>query len=643
MSEASAEVAQTASAATTDDGFRLPGIPKWTGPALAILLCLGVALYPLIDSSFFGMGRIELTLFYMMAAIGLNFVHGYGGVLMVGQPALMTVAGYTAGILSVRYGWGFMATFFLAILAAVALSVFMCSPSLRVQGWYLAVLSFMGVALVPDVVYAFYETTGGGDGLPGVGRVEFFGHEPPRWVIFEIILAFTIVFFLTTRNLIKSGWGISLLALRDHPFMASASGVNLIRVRAAVFMLSGVPCGVAGAMYAHSQEFFSATTFGPTIVLLLIGGVLLGGRGTLWGPVFGVIIFSTISLWLGPFNLWNPFILGMGVLASALLFRLGIVGTAKQFWGRHGPSKGAAARLLAEETDFETSIEPLDEKPLLEITGVTKHFGGTYALQDVGLTVEGGTVTVVIGANGSGKTTLLNCVSGFITPDSGEVILNGEDIASVAAHNRAHRGIGRTFQVPRLIEELTVRENVELGVFGLHPQTVGASIFRTPWFYSRQAAAAERAVIACRELGLSDRAIAAQASELTLALKRMVEIARALAADATLICLDEPVAGLNVVAQARVQSVLREVADSGRAVLLIEHNLPFVLSVADELILLRDGQVEDRGTPADAGDHDRPLGSYFQTFVAKDDRAKVEEAIRAAEAARELGDSPRAR
>jgi branched-chain amino acid transport system permease protein len=641
VSEARFEAGQAPATAAADESFRLPAMPPWLGPALAVLLCVSVASYPLFDSTFFGMGRIELTLFYMMAAIGLNFVHGFGGVLMVGQPALMTVGGYTAGILSTRYGWEFLATFPIAIAAAVALSVFMCSPSLRVQGWYLAVLSFMGVALVPDVVYAFYETTGGGDGLPGIAPVEFFGNEPPRWVVFELVLLLTIIFFVTSRNLIKSGWGTSLLALRDHPYMATASGVNRIRVRAAVFTLSGIPCGVAGAMYAHSQEFFSASNFGPTIVLLLIGGVLLGGRGTLWGPVFGVTIFSAISLWLGPFNIWNPFILGMGVLAAAVLFRFGIVGTAVQFWGKHGPSKGAAARLLTEEVDTSLAIAPLEAKPVLGIRGVTKHFGGTYALQDIDLTAKGGSIVVVIGANGSGKTTLLNCVNGFVKPDSGEIALDGDDIASVPMHRRAHRGIGRTFQVPRLVEELTVRQNVELGVFGLHPQTVGASMFRLPWYYSRQAAAAEKAVAACRALGLSERAISAQASELTLALKRMVEIARALAADASLICLDEPVAGLNVVAQERVATVLRELAASGRAVLLIEHNLPFVLSVADELILLREGRVEDRGSPADAGDPNRPLGSYFQTFVAKADQAKVEEAIRKAAAARGQGDAPR--
>jgi branched-chain amino acid transport system permease protein len=613
---------------------RLREPPRWLRWALPLAVCAAAAAYPLLDSTIFGMSRIELMLFYMMAAIALNMVHGYGGVLMLGQPALMTVGGYTAGILSVRHGWDFWATVPLAILAAVALSVFMSLPSLRVQGWYLAVLSFMGVALVPDVVNSFYETTGGGDGLPRIQPIEVGGSEPPRWVLYEVIVLVTIACWLAARNLVKSGWGTSLLALRDHPFMATAAGVSAIRVRAALFMLTGVPCGIAGALYAHTQQFFSASNFGPYLVLLLIGGVLLGGRGTLWGPVLGVVIFSGISLWLGPFSLYNPFILGLGVLVTALVFRLGIVGTVEHWWATHGPSKGAAKRLLTVDAVPATAITPLADPPRLEVREIAKHFGGNYALQNVGLTVPGGSIITVIGANGSGKTTLLNCISGFVTPDSGRVLLNGREISSVPGHRRAHLGMARTFQVPRLIEELTVRENVELGVFGLDPQTVGASIFRTPRFRVRQAAAAERALAACKALGLSERGVNARASELTLALKRTVEIARALAADAAVICLDEPVAGLNHAAQGRVAAVLRDLAASGRAVLLIEHNLPFVLSVSDELILLEDGELVDRGVPADAGDPSRPLGAYFQTFAAKADKAELERAVRAAEGER---------
>jgi branched-chain amino acid transport system permease protein len=610
----------------------VPAVPKWFGWALPVAVFGLLALYPMLDPTTFSISRLELLLFYGMAAISLNLVHGYGGVLMLGQPALMTAAGYTTGILSNEYEWNVWVTISLATLASVLLSLFMASPGLRVRGWYLAVLSFMAVALVPDVVDAFHETTGGSDGLPGIIPIQFGGETPERWVIFEIVLLFTVIFWIASRNLVKSGWGDSLLALRDHPHMATASGVSSLRVHAALFALTGIPCGVAGALYAHSQQFFSASNFGPTLVLLLIGGVLLGGRGTLWGPLVGVAIFGGISFWLGPFSLWNPFILGVGVLVAALMFRLGIVGTLQQFWAIHGPER-KTSRLLTEDELPPTSIAPLESPPRLEVGGISKHFGGTYALRDVGLAVNGGSILTVVGANGSGKTTLLNCVSGFVTPDEGEIVLNGENIVGVPAHRRAHLGIARTFQVPRLVEELTVLQNVEVGVFGLDPQSATASLFRTPGYRRRRREARERAMTACRAIGLSDRAINGPAGDLTLATRRMVEIARALAADASIICLDEPVAGLNHVAQDRVASVLRDLAASGRAVLLIEHNLPFVLSVSDSLVLLKDGELVDQGVPGDVGDVERPLGSYFQTFVATADRIKVQAAVAAARGA----------
>jgi ABC-type branched-subunit amino acid transport system ATPase component len=434
-----------------------------------------------------------------------------------------------------------------------------------------------------------------------------------------MILALTALFWFASRNLIASGWGTAVLSYRDHPYASVANGVNPMRVRAALYVLSGIPCGVAGALFANSQQFISASNFGTQTVLLFLGSVLLGGRGTNWGPVFGVTIFAGISLWLGPFSLYNPLILAVGVLVAALTFKGGIIGALERAWRRYGRSRGVGVRLLDTDLDSKTSIAPIENRPHVEIRGVTKHFAGNYALRDVGLSVPGGSVVTVVGPNGSGKTTLLNCVSGFVKPDSGEVTLDGRNLVGLKNHRRAHIGLARTFQVPRLVEELTVRENAELGVWGLNPQSVGGAIFRTPAFRRRQRVAAERAIAACRELGLGERATQVRVEELPLAVKRLVEIARALAASASVICLDEPVAGLNEAEQERVANVLRDVAASGRAVLLIEHNLPFVLNVSDQLVLLRDGQVVDHGVPVDVKDRTRPLGEYFHTFAAKTD------------------------
>lgn len=579
-----------------------------------------LAVYPLVDSTLFGLGRLELAFTYMMAAIALNFVFGYGGELAVGQPAMLTAAGYTAGILGIHHGWGFWITTPIAVVVSVVISVFMGLPALRVRGWYLGVVGFLGVAIVPNVVNAFYKTTGGTDGLPGVPPIRFFGDSlPPAWIPYELILGLTVLFWFASRNLVASGWGTTLLSYRDHPYAAVASGINPMRLRAVLYVLSGIPCGVAGSLFANSQQFISASNFGTQTVLLLLGSVLLGGRGTNWGPVFGVAIFAGINLWLGPFSLYNPLILAIGVLVAALVFKGGIIGSVKRAWRRYGRSQVITGRLLETELASDTEIAPIEHRPHLEVNDVAKHFAGNYALQDVSVEVAGGSVVTVVGPNGSGKTTLLNCVSGFVKPDRGRVTLDGRNLVGLPNHRRAHFGLARTFQVPRLVEELTVRENTELGYLGLNRQSVGGAIFRLPGFRRRRRAAAERAIAACRELGLGERATQIRVEELPLAVRRLVEIARALAAGASVICLDEPVAGLNEAEQKRVASVLRAIASSGRAVLLIEHNLPFVLEVSDRLVLLRDGRIVDEGVPVDVKDKNRPLGEYFHTFTTKTD------------------------
>jgi branched-chain amino acid transport system permease protein len=597
--------------------FRMRALRVQFVPALALGLVL--AAFPLLNDSLFALGRLELALTYLMAALALNFVFGYGGELAVGQPAMLAIAGYTAGILSVRYEWAFWITTPIAAVAGIIVSIFMGLPALRVRGWYLGVVGILGVSVVPDVINSFYSLTGGSNGLVGILPIQIGGSLPPNWLPYELILGMTLLFWLVYRNLIASGWGRMLLAYRDTPFASVASGVNPRRMRAALYILSGIPCGVAGALYAHSQQFISEDTFTTTTVLLLLGAVLLGGRGTNWGPVLGVTVFAGIQLYLGPFSAYNPLALGIGVLVAALIFKGGIIGASRKAWRRFAPSRAPAVRLLEMDSKATSSLMSIERPPSVEIHDLAKHFAGNVVLKGVDITIEGGKVITIIGPNGSGKTTLLNCVSGFVRPDEGSITLDGDNIVGRPTYDRAHCGIARTFQVPRLVEELTVRQNVELGVFGLRPQTIKGAIFRTPAFRARERMAAARATTACEALGLSERAMSVRVEELPLAVKRLVEIARALAADAAVICLDEPVAGLNEPEQARVIEVLRALADSGRAVLLIEHNLPFVLLASDELLLLRDGEVVDRGVPVDVKDRRRPLGEYFHTFTTKTD------------------------
>jgi branched-chain amino acid transport system permease protein len=597
-------------------GSGLPAEARFIPFSLEVLLGIVLLLFPLADSSALDAGRVELLLVYLMSAVALNFVLGYGGEMSIGQPVMLTAAGYTTGILSIHMGWQWWITTPIAAVVSVAISVFMGLPGIRVRGWYLGVLGFLGVALIPSIANAFESWTGGTTGLASIIPVEYNGKIAPQWVPYEILLIFTILVWIASRNLISSGWGIALLAQRDHPHAASASGVNSMKVRAATSALAGIPCGIAGSLYASIQQFTSPQTFTTQTVLLLLGAVMLGGRGRRWGPVLGVAVFGALSLWVGPFSSYNPLILGCGVVIAALLFKGGVIGAVETLWQRYFMPKSASGRMMAGNgRPPGAMIAPIGTPPRLELTGVSKRFGGVTALDSVGLTVDGGTVLTVVGANGSGKTTLLNCVSGFVSPDAGQITLNGKPVNRLASNRRAHLGFARSFQVPQLVEELTVLDNVMLGAYGLRPQTVLDALLRTPRYRKRARAATATATAACQMVGLSERVTRLKVGELPLAVRRIVEIARALAADASIICLDEPVAGLNLAEQAQVSQTLRAIAASGRAVLLIEHNLPFVLSTSDHLILLRDGKIADSGAPPEAEDTTRQLGAYFRAFA----------------------------
>jgi branched-chain amino acid transport system permease protein len=576
---------------------------------LAAGLCL-----PLVLSTGFELARYQLFLLYVIVAIGLNFAFGYAGELALGQPVLVAIAAYTAGLLSARLGWSFGQAIVPAVAAAVVASVVLALPSLRVRGWYYAVISFFAIAVLPDVLEAFAPVTGGDSGLTGIAPMALGTTILPSWAVYEVILVTAAVAWLAVRNLVVSDWGMVIRTMRDHPLAAASSGVNLHVTRAWVAVLLAIPCGLAGVEYAHSQLYLTPSNFAFDMILLLIGGVFLGGRGTLWGPVLGIAVFQGISFWVGPFSGLNQLFLGAGVLIAALFFRGGIVATGRRWRAR------LAGRRRHRATDDEVELAARPRLELeapsgtaaLSVRGVSRSFGGVVALEDVDVELRAGRVLALIGPNGSGKTTLLNLVSGFVAPDAGSVVLNGTDVSGLSANRIARLGLGRTFQVPRLVDELTVVQNVQLGLVGRDRQRVLSGLLRLPWQVGRERRGRERARHVCRLLGFSDGLMEAPAGTLPLGLKRLAEIGRAVVAGTPLVCLDEPAAGLNAPERRRLAEVLRALARTGRAVLLIEHDTRFVLDVCDELVLLKEGRVAGRGR----GGERRELEPELQEYVA---------------------------
>jgi branched-chain amino acid transport system permease protein len=277
------------------------GIGRRAPSAIILLVAVSV---PLLSQSAFNLGRFELFYLYCLPAMALNFASGYAGQLAFGQPVLMGLAAYATAILTVNSGASEWLALCVSIAVAMLASLIMGLPGLRVRGWYLAILTFFVIGVFGDLIDSFQGLTSGENGLV-VPSLSLGGNAMPQTLVYELTLAFVVVVWIAVRNIAKSDWGICLRQMRDHPGTAEACGINLWTTRVRVYLLMGIPCGLAGWLFAETQNVVAPVSFSLNLILLLIGGVFLGGEGSLWGPIIGVGIFETISLAIGPFSTWN--------------------------------------------------------------------------------------------------------------------------------------------------------------------------------------------------------------------------------------------------------------------------------------------------------------------------------------------------
>lgn len=567
---------------------------------LAVLVLAALASVPIWSSSSFNVGRFSVAVTYVMAAIGLSLAAGFAGELVLGHAAIMAVSAYVAGMLSAKLSWDFAPAMFAAIAVGVAFGLLMMSPGLRVRGWYFSLMTLFAVLVTPRVANLLDPWTGGEYGLTGIRTAALFGFRFTPVVIFECSVVCLGMIWFATANFLQSGWGLRLQALRDIPRAAQASGINLVTTRLTVYVLASLPAALAGALLAYIEQFVNAESFGMGLTLLLLTGVMLGGSGTLWGPIVGMAPLIGLSFWVGPFSEYNAIALGVGLLGGSLIFPNGIVAALAQM--KDGSSKPTSAEqsdrtaILSEADMSAANLGPPGERASLHmrVSNVTKRFGGVRALVGVDLELHRGSLVGLVGPNGSGKSTLLNMLSGFVMPDSGSIELNGNKIADWPVHRIAKAGVGRTFQIPQLIDELSAIENIGLSLVGRSIDSVITAVLRTPSVVRRERKQVDKAVSAFVDAGLPLSSIALPVAELPLGLKRIVEVARAIAPMPEILLLDEPAAGLNAEERKTLGKLLRVLRQRGMTILLVEHNVPFVTEYCDELVLLEAGTVTAR-------------------------------------------------
>ncbi|HEY0526725.1 MAG TPA: ATP-binding cassette domain-containing protein [Stellaceae bacterium] len=573
-------------------------------------------------AAFGGASSYELRLLtlagvYALLALGYQLIFGHLGALSLAQGAFFGLGAYVTGILGSQFTWGFEATFPLSILLPLALAAVVAAPVLRLESHYFA-LATLGIAQVVLLLAVnWQELTGGANGLPGVPGVRLLGEPALRrgLPLLAFVWAIAGLGALLLRQLARGLLGQAWHVLRENPVAAAASGLDAGAMRFAAFLLSAAYAGAAGALYAHTLGVISPDVLEFPIMVACLTMVVVGGQGRIAGAALGALLIVHLPEWLRFLDRYYLVAYGAALLAAICIAPEGIVGALERLYARRPPAlllpPIEARRLPVGPAAGEDAATPV----VLSVEGLAKSFGGVQALAGIDLAVRRGEILGLIGPNGSGKTTLLNLVTGLEQPDAGSIrVSGGIDIAGMPPHAiaRRHR-VARTFQSISLVDSMTaldavaVARGAALGTAGLR-----TALLAPPWRSEPATLARARgeAIDLLGRLGVAADAIR-PGGALPFGVRRRVEIARALALDPILLLLDEPAAGLDAAEQADLAGRLKELAADGIAIVVVEHNMPFLLPLAGRIVCLDRGAAIAEGTPEAIVRDPRVVAAYL--------------------------------
>jgi ABC-type branched-subunit amino acid transport system ATPase component/ABC-type branched-subunit amino acid transport system permease subunit len=582
----------------------------WTALIAAGVLFVG--LYPVFSDDLYYQNMIMLSMVFAIGAVGLNIITGFAGYVSLGQGAFLALGAYTAGILSTDVGgnpfvWLPVAGL-LGALAAAALGV----VAMRARGTAFVILTIAFLFLLQVTATNWDSLTNGTGGisLP----LPTWSVDYQNWPFYYSFMALLAVSLLVSWWIRRSKFGMGLIAIREDEDKAATVGVNTPVYKILGFVASAVFVSMAGAVYGYYIGFIDpAGMFNILLSVQIILSLLLGGRATLWGPVLGAFIVEPLNeISNNEFGGGNARLLIFGgLLALVVLFMpRGIIPTA-QHWLRVLRARGKAG-LVGERLDARIELREraapppaelaADGRPLLEVKGLEKRFGGLRAVDGASFAVPEGSITALIGPNGSGKTTVFNLIDGTMTANAGEVWFDGRRIDRLRPWRRAHLGIGRSFQITRLFREMTVLENVvaPLPSFRLGQLAAGA-------VSGNEAARAEELLDFVGMRKYAD----APASALSFGQSKLVELAQVLMLDPKLIMLDEPAGGINPTLIERIGETIRELNAQGKTFLIVEHNMPFVLGLCRPVLVLARGKTIARGAPDEIQRDPKVLDAYL--------------------------------
>lgn len=578
-----------------------------------IAFVLLVAALPLLPVPEFWITQANYIGLYSLVAIGLVLLTGVAGLTSFGQAAFVGMGAYTAAYLTLTHGVSPWLTVWVGLAFTFVAALVLGWVTLRMSGHFLP-LATIAWGLSLYYLLGNIDALGKYDGLLGIPAIEFFGLtlNTGRSFYYLLWLLVLLAAFGSIR-LLDSRTGRALRAVKGGTTMAEAMGVNTFRLKVTAFVLAALLASVSGWLFAHFQRTVNPSPFGLNKGIEYLFMAVVGGVGHVWGAIVGSAVVKVMEEQLQD---WLPKLFGTSGNYEIIVF--GILLVLVLQYARDGIWAFVEARFpkppravdWADAQPLPHREQPPSGEVVLDVKDARKEFGGLVAVNDVSFQVRAGQILGLIGPNGAGKSTTFNLVTGVLPATRGQVTLRGQAIQSLPSREIAARGVARTFQHVKMIPTMTVLENVALGAHLRGQAGVASAVLRLD--RTEEKRLLREAQKQLERIGMADR-IHELAGNLALGPQRLMEIARALAADPMLLLLDEPAAGLRLKEKQALAAVLRQLRDEGMAILLVEHDMDLVMGLVDRVVVMEFGTKLIEGTPEEVQASPAVRAAYLGT------------------------------